>query len=43
MRVSRETIYKSLLVQARGVVRKELIARLRTGRLMGRGKTSTTR
>jgi IS30 family transposase len=43
MRVSHETIYKSLFVQARGVLRKELIARLRTRRLMRRGKTSTTR
>src|SRR4051812_23697383 len=28
MRVSHETIYKSLFVQARGVLRKELISRL---------------
>src|SRR4051812_16254805 len=38
MRVSHETIYKSLFVQARGVLRKELISRLRTRRLMRRGK-----
>ena len=43
MRVSHETIYKSLFVQARGVLRKELISRLRTGRLMRRGKASTIR
>ncbi len=43
MRVSHETIYKSLFVQARGVLRRELISRLRTRRLMRRGKTSTTR
>jgi IS30 family transposase len=43
MRVSHETIYKSLFVQARGVLKKELIARLRTRRLMRRGKSSTTR
>jgi IS30 family transposase len=43
MRVSHETIYKSLFVQARGVLRKELIARLRTRRLMRRGRSSTTR
>ncbi len=43
MRVSHETIYKSLFVQARGVLRKELISRLRTRRLMRRGKNSTTR
>jgi IS30 family transposase len=43
MRISHETIYKSLFVQARGVLRKELISRLRTRRLMRRGKNSTTR
>lgn len=43
MRVSHETIYKSLFVQARGVLRKELISRLRSRRLMRRGKASTTR
>jgi len=32
MRVSHETIYKSLFVQARGTLRKELTAYLRTGR-----------
>jgi transposase, IS30 family len=32
MRVSHETIYKSLFVQARGALRKELAACLRTGR-----------
>ena len=43
MRISHETIYKSLFVQARGVLRKELTSRLRTRRLMRRGKSSTTR
>jgi IS30 family transposase len=43
MRVSHETIYRSLFVQARGVLRKELISRLRTKRLMRRGKASSTR
>jgi len=43
MRVSHETIYKSLFVQARGVLRKELISHLRTRRLMRRGKRSSTR
>ena len=43
MMVSHETIYKSLFVQARGVLKKELISRLRTRRLMRRGKSSTTR
>jgi hypothetical protein len=42
MRVSHETIYKCLFVQARGVLRKELISHLRTRRLMRRGKSSTT-
>jgi IS30 family transposase len=42
MRVSHETIYKSLFVQARGVLKKELISRLRSKRMMRRGKTSTT-
>lgn len=42
MRVSHETIYKSLFIQARGVLKKELISRLRTRRLMRRGKASTT-
>ena len=39
MRVSHETIYKSLFVQARGVLRKELIAKLRTRRLMRPGSS----
>jgi IS30 family transposase len=42
MRVSHETIYKSLFIQARGVLKKELISRLRSKRIMRRGKTSTT-
>jgi IS30 family transposase len=36
MRVSHETIYTSLFVQARGALRKELAAHLRTGRAMRR-------
>jgi IS30 family transposase len=43
MRVSHETIYKSLFIQARGVLKKELVSRLRSKRLMRRGKRSTTR
>jgi IS30 family transposase len=43
MTISHETIYKSLFVQARGVLRKELVSCLRTRRLMRRGKKSTTR
>lgn len=42
MRVSHETIYKSLFIQARGVLKKELISCLRSKRIMRRGKTSTT-
>jgi transposase, IS30 family len=36
MRVSHETIYKSLFIQARGALRKELAACLRTGRTQRR-------
>jgi IS30 family transposase len=36
MRVSHETIYRSLFVQARGALRKELTACLRTGRAQRR-------
>lgn len=36
MRVSHETIYRSLLIQARGVLKKELIGHLRTKRGMRR-------
>jgi IS30 family transposase len=36
LRVSTETIYRSLFVQARGVLRRELTAHLRTGRTMRR-------
>lgn len=42
MSVSHETIYKSLFIQARGVLKKELVSGLRSRRLMRRGKTSTT-
>jgi IS30 family transposase len=43
MRVSAETIYKSLFIQTRGVLRKELQAHLRTRRTMRRAKRATTR
>lgn len=39
--VSHETIYRSLYVQARGVLKKELIQFLRTQRVMRRSKHST--
>ena len=43
MRVSHETIYRSLFIQARGVLKKELIAHLRSRRMMRRSKHSTTK
>ena len=42
MLVSHETIYKSLFIQARGVLKKELLAHLRTNRMMRRSRKSTT-
>ena len=42
MRVSHETIYRSLFIQARGVLRKELIEHLRSGRMMRRSKNAST-
>jgi IS30 family transposase len=42
MQVSRETIYRSLFVQARGVLKKELMKHLRTGRLMRHSAHATT-
>src|SRR5688572_23199637 len=41
MRVSHETIYRSLFVQARGALRKELAACLRTGRTQRRSQKRT--
>jgi len=41
MRVSPETIYRSLFVQARGVLRKELQAHLRSRRTMRRSKNAS--
>lgn len=40
MRISHETIYRSLFIQARGVLKKELIKHLRTGRVMRRSKNA---
>jgi IS30 family transposase len=40
-RVSHETIYKSLFIQARGVLKRELLACLRTQRIMRRSKQSS--
>lgn len=39
--VSHETIYKSLFIQARGVLKKELLACLRSGRTMRRSRYSS--
>lgn len=43
MTVSHETIYRSLFIQARGVLKRELISHLRSRRMMRRAKTSTTK
>jgi transposase, IS30 family len=43
MRVSPETIYRSLFIQARGVLRKELLGHLRTRRPTRRAKTAGTK
>ena len=42
MRVSHETIYKSLFVQARGVLKRELLRHLRSRRVMRRARTAST-
>ena len=47
MNVSHETIYKSLFIQAPrfevlGVLKKELLAHLRSHRIMRRGRTAST-
>jgi transposase, IS30 family len=41
MQISHETIYRSLFIQARGLLKKELIGHLRSGRAIRRGKPST--
>lgn len=43
MQVSHETIYRTLFIQARGALKKELVAHLRTRRMMRRSKKATTR
>jgi IS30 family transposase len=43
MQVSHETIYRSLFIQARGVLKKELVSHLRTRRMMRRSKKATTK
>ena len=41
MRVSHETVYRSLFIQARGVLKKELIKHLRSRRPMRRSKSAS--
>lgn len=43
MRVSHETIYRSLFIQSRGVLKKELVKHLRSRRMMRRAKKSSTK
>src|SRR5580765_400296 len=43
MRLSHETIYRSLFIQTRGVMKKELMAHLRTARQMRQAKGGTTK
>jgi IS30 family transposase len=42
MRISHETIYRSLFIQARGVLKKELIGHLRSRRMMRRAQRAST-
>src|SRR5260370_23032174 len=41
MRVSHETVYRSLFIQARGVLKKELMDHLRSKRRMRRSRHAT--
>lgn len=43
MRVSHETIYRSLFIQARGELKRQLLAHLRSGRTMRRARTATNK
>ena len=43
MQISHETIYRSLFIQARGVLKKELQGHLRTRRTLRRARTATLR
>lgn len=43
LHVSHETIYRSLFIQTRGVLKKELMKHLRSRRVMRHGKTFTTK
>jgi IS30 family transposase len=42
MRVSHETIYRTLFVQARGALKRELLAHLRSKRMMRKGRHAST-
>jgi IS30 family transposase len=43
MHISHETIYRTLFVQARGALKRELLAHLRSRRLMRKGRRASTR
>jgi len=43
MRISHETIYRTLFVQAKGALKRELLAHLRSGRMMRKGRHASTR
>jgi IS30 family transposase len=43
MRVSHETIYRTLFVQTRGTLKRELLAHLRSRRMMRKGRHASTR
>jgi IS30 family transposase len=43
MQISHETIYRTLFIQARGALKKELVTHLRTRRMMRRSKKASTR
>ena len=43
MQISHEAIYRSLFIQARGALKKELVAHLRTRRIMRRSRKASTR
>jgi IS30 family transposase len=41
MQVSHETIYRTLFIQSRGALKRELVAHLRSRRMMRRGRKAT--
>src|SRR5918912_1180339 len=43
MHISHETIYRALFVQARGAMKRELLAHLRSRRLMRKGRRASTK